>query len=73
MLLKNKKVVITGGDGRFANVLKQKKNKFKIKNRNLSSSQIEFSYSSNRRIKKLLKFEFTDLEKGINNSIQNIL
>ena len=30
MLLKNKKIVITGGDGRFASVLKQKKNKFKI-------------------------------------------
>ena len=30
LLLKNKKIVITGGDGRFAKVLKQSKNKFRI-------------------------------------------
>ena len=30
MLLKNKKIVITGGDGRFASVLKKSNNKFKI-------------------------------------------
>ena len=30
LVIKNKKIVITGGDGRFAIVLKQTKNKFKI-------------------------------------------
>ena len=50
---------------------KQKKFKFKIINRSLSSSQIEYSYSSNKKIKEMLKFKFTSLEMGINNLIRN--
>lgn len=52
---------------------KEKKYKFKIINRNLSPSQIEYSYSSNKKIKQLLNFKFTNLENGINNLINDIL
>ena len=48
---------------------KQKKYKFKILNRNLNLYQIEYSYCSNDKIKKLLKFKFTKLEEGISNLI----
>ena len=51
----------------------KKKIKFKIINRELSTSQIEYSYSSNKKIKKLLNFKFTNLEKGLNQLIQNLL
>ena len=44
---------------------KQKKYKFKILNRNLNPYQIEYSYCSNDKIKKKLKFKFTKLEEGI--------
>ena len=60
------------------NILKkiiQKKNKkklnLKIINRELDNSQIEYSFSSNKKIKKALNFEFTNLEKGISKIIQN--
>ena len=53
---------------------KKKKNiKFKIKNRNLSSSQIEYSYSSNKKIKKLLRFKFTNLETGLSDLVNRLI